>query len=162
MNYYIEPHHYEIAESNGISKKHVNNRFYEKGWTLERAITQPLKKRSDHDWDKWKEVSKVSKVIYMQRVRKGWDHKKAALTPTLSRSEVVALSNNPRKIFTEEQERLMKSNGINRSTAYMRVKKLGWPIEKAVITPIIDTDESLKRARGKSGMQRILFGKCTS
>ena len=159
MSYYIEPTHYEIAESNGIPKKHVDNRFYEKGWTIERAITQPILKRSTHEWDKWKDVSKVSRVTYMQRVRSGWNHERAALTPTLSRKDIVALSNDPRKIFTDDQESLMKKNNIHRATAYMRVKKLGWSVEKAVSVPTTDKSESLKRARDKSNMQPIRFGR---
>lgn len=106
-----------------------------------------------------KPFQKVSKVIYMQRVRSGWGQERAALTPTLSRTEIVALSNGPRKIFTDEQESLMKKNNIHRATAYMRVKKLGWSIERAISVPTIDKAESLKRARDKSNMQPIIFGR---
>lgn len=156
--YYIEPHHYETAEKNGISKKYVDNRFYEKGWTLERAITQPLRERSTHGWDKWKDVAKVSKKAYMQRVRLGWEHEKAALTPTLSRKEVATLSATKHSLFTPEQVELMKENNIPRMTAYMRVKKLGWTKEKAVTEPIVSNKEALKRARGNGGFQSIIYG----
>lgn len=157
--YYVEPHHYEIAKQNGISKKNLINRVYEKGWTIERAISQPVKIRSTHDWEKWESVAKVSKSTYMQRVRGGWEKDKAALTPALSRKEVVALSNNPRKIFTDIQEAEMLKKDIPRATAYMRVKKLGWSIDKAISTPVISKSESLCKARAMSGMGKIIFGR---
>ncbi|WP_077621540.1 hypothetical protein [Sediminibacillus massiliensis] len=158
MSYYVEPQHYETAKSNGISKKHVDNRFYEKGWHIQRAISQPVMKRSSRDWDKWESRAKVTRSTYMQRVRGGWSHENAALTPPLSPYQVAERNNRSRKIFSPAQELQMEANGIHRATAYMRVKKLGWTKEDAVSVPVIENNESLKRARSKSGMQKLVFG----
>lgn len=40
---HITPEQYEIARLNGIGKKNVENRVWGHGWTVERAITQPLR-----------------------------------------------------------------------------------------------------------------------
>lgn len=158
MNY-LEPHHYEIAEKNGIPRDTAYSRFYKKGWTVERAITQPIMKRSDHGWSKWKDVAKVSKDTYMQRVRdRGWDQERAALTPSYRKKKFKRAGY---RVFTEEQEEKMKKNGIDRITAYMRVHKLGWTKEDAVTIPLVDREESLKRARMNSpwNKTKFLFGK---
>lgn len=153
-DYYLTPEHLEIAKRNGLSKKIVHNRFYQKGWTAERAITEPVHKRSDHNWDKWKRKAKVTKSTYMQRMRHGWDEEKAALTP--SYREKRFRRNEPR-VFTEEQERIMKENNISYNTAYVRVKKLGWSVEEAITVPIVDREESLRRARENSSMVQYNF-----
>ncbi len=39
-------------------------------------------------------------------------------------------------LFTKEQEQRMKLNGIPREIARSRVRRMGWPAEKAVTTPV--------------------------
>lgn len=145
--YYLTPEHYEIAEENGISKKIVNDRFYYKGWTAERAITQPVMKKSDHNWSKWRHKAKVTKSTYLKRIRRGWNEKEAALTPSYRQKK---FRRKETRFFTEEQEQTMKENNISYHTAYSRIKKYGWTKEKAITTPVIKPKEALKRAREKS------------
>ena len=144
MHYYLQPNHIEIAKKNGIPYNVVYRRFYDLGWNLERAITEPIRKRSTHNWEKWKDVAKVSKDTYFQRVRnRGWDEERAALTPPLKRHQWRT----QKSVFTKEQEMKMKENNIPYHTAYMRYKRLGWTREEAVTTPVMTKEESLKRAR---------------
>lgn len=80
MSCYVTPEQYEIAEGNGIPKRNVNNRVYQRAWSVERAITQPLVK--DKLFKYWSDVALengINRQLFWQRVRiQHWDYEKAA------------------------------------------------------------------------------------
>lgn len=81
--YELTEKHYETAALRGIERNNVYQRVYN-GWTIKRAITQPLK--VPKPWDLWKDVAEANGVTYetfRKRVYKGWGHEKAAKTPLL-------------------------------------------------------------------------------
>lgn len=142
MKTYVTPEDYAIAEANGLTAKHVYDRVYVMGWTVERAISQPLrKKKSTHDWEKWEHVAVVSKQLYLARVRYGWTHEKAAMTPKLPKDRTWNKQHRRSKFLTVEQEKIMRQNGLSRCTVLARVLRSNWSIEKAITTPAMTKQE---------------------
>lgn len=158
--YYLTDEHYEIAKENGITKKHLENRVYSKAWTIERAISEPLKRRSNHNWDaKWSKVAIVPKVRFMKRVQNGWDQERAAMTPIINQSELMKERNKAIRTFSDEQEKKRIKNNIPLQTAYLRVKKLNWSKEDAVTRPVMSVEERTAAARAHQRKDRLVFGK---
>ena len=51
MSHYITPEDFKVAEANGLDRQLVHSRVYHRGWSVQRAITQPVKeKRPKRDW----------------------------------------------------------------------------------------------------------------
>lgn len=137
--FYITPDDFETAAQNGIPRNTVISRVNTHGWDIDRAITQPSrKKRVDYvtTWNEWKSRSKVSRNTFTARLRYGWTPEKAALT------SVMKPGNYRKKLFTGEQMKIAESNGVSIRTAWHRYYVLGWSTEKAVSTPIMSRKES--------------------
>lgn len=155
--FYISPDDYAEGEKNGISAEMVYQRVYT-GWSIQRAITQPLGKRNAHGWCEWKATAErigIPYRTYLYRVTNGWSQEKAASTPPMTRSEAIKLMADSKEyFFTPEQFAEMKRNGITPRKAWQRVKKLGWSMEEAISTPIISREESLKRAQANNSFRK--------
>lgn len=92
--FYISPEAYAEAEKNGISRQRVYYRRYNEGWSLKRAITEPVRGYKDSEWQDWCEIAAQNGVTYklfMDRKAKGKSAEKAACTPPLKKREVITL-----------------------------------------------------------------------
>lgn len=90
-------------------------------------------------WEKWKKQAQkngVTRKIFRERVKLGWDFKRAATT--VPRKRV------PRS--DAEWLELAKRNGIPSITYRARVDRNFWSPEEAATTPVLDTEEVIKRA----------------
>jgi hypothetical protein len=128
---YLTPDDIEIAKSNGISYPLVNKRFYQLGWTKEKAITQTVRKKV-LVWESYKDVSLVSEYSFYDRIKKGMTPEQAALTPPVP---------NGGRLFralkvTPEMVEIAAKNGISKSTLCHRVRYYKWDVERAVSEPI--------------------------
>jgi len=115
---------YAKAAEIGVSKKYVDQRMEELGWSLERAITTPV----GTSWEgnerntkllKLAEKNGISESTFYRRKRNGMTPYDAATRP---------------KGF-EEYIPLAESNGINNKTFYQRVKRKMDPYEAATKPP---------------------------
>lgn len=150
--YYVTPEEYEIAENNGISRKNVYNRTYMLGWDIERAITEKIHHRKK-GYKKLVENSNsnVKYETFITRVNKGLSIEEALNNKVLSKEEVSELMIQSRcTVFTREEIARAKKNGICYRTLHWRVQKGKWDKEKAITTPLLSSDETMKRAREKS------------
>jgi hypothetical protein len=92
---YITPEDYNEAEENGISKKVLNVRVYRHGWSLERAKSEPVRRRSSSAAHKYHlELMKKNGIkyrTYNDRIVNGWDPLDAATKPLMTPQEYGAL-----------------------------------------------------------------------
>lgn len=80
---YLTDEHYAIAAENGICQNTLYYRFHVCGWSINNAITTPVRKTSEH-WIKWKETCQangISNSTFNQRLYKGMTPEQAATTP---------------------------------------------------------------------------------
>ena len=85
--------HLQIAESNGISRKNALQRFNLYGFSIEDAISKPLKNQGNTSpWKQWKEIALANGVdcsCFCNRVRvQKWTPEEAATRPPLSTKEI--------------------------------------------------------------------------
>lgn len=86
MKIYPTDEDYKIAESNGICKKTVDNRWRNLGWAVELAISTPVRgSKNKESWQYWKDKSVVSERHFYKRKSRGWTAEKAAITPPRER-----------------------------------------------------------------------------
>lgn len=85
--YYVSPEEYEIALKNGIKKENVYQRVYRYNWSIQRAITTPVRKRDMSYKEKGKNEyleialqNGISANAYYVRVSRGWSKEKASTT----------------------------------------------------------------------------------
>ena len=138
-NIFITTEQYETAEKNGISKAHVWQRVNVGGWGIERAITQPIKKKNKEKtaWAKKAQQYGVSKDLFYARAKSGWDFEKAATTPPMPRKEACRIaSQKKRTVLSLEEEQTAIENGIPIGTVRMRIKQYGWSKERAITEPV--------------------------
>jgi hypothetical protein len=79
----LNEENFKIGQGNGISRKNVIQRYANYGWTIERAITDPVKQPKGI-WNEWKEICKqngVSNELFNIRMRKGATPEQAATVP---------------------------------------------------------------------------------
>ncbi len=108
---YITDEHYLLANRNGISKKNVDQRVHEYGWTVEKAISHPLHKASKGKQNRamalLAEKNGISYQTYIKRIKKGIDpHEAATKRSDMSLELEMALD-----------------NGICKRTFYKRVER---------------------------------------
>ncbi|PGE00006.1 hypothetical protein [Bacillus pseudomycoides] len=78
---------YDKATENGISKANVYQRVHVYGWSVERAITEPVKKRNiggKYSHERMLAIAEsngISKSTYYSRLRKGMSRRDAAMKP---------------------------------------------------------------------------------
>ena len=131
MKYYLTDEDFKIAAKNGLREVLVYQRFYMRGWSAERAITEPV-----NDGSKIEELMKIAnengieihRNTLANRLRNGWTEQESTTIPV----------GGPRyDDLRVEREFLKKAkaNGIARSTYYARCKR-GWSREDASVKPI--------------------------
>lgn len=155
----------QMAKYWGISSAQLHNRL-SSGLSLEEALTKPsssrgkYKKREvvDHKGNSYRSVAQmarsygISSITLHERLKRGWSVDEALTTP-------VDTSNyrKSKKIMNirvhdhlgnwyNSYYELAKAYGLSFSTLYGRVAKLGWSIEKALLTPT--QSRTSKRKKG--------------
>ena len=144
----------QMAKHWGISSAQLYNRL-SSGMSLAEALTKPTisrgkyKKREvvDHKGNSYRSVAQmarsygISSITLHERLKRGWSIEESLTTP-------VDTSNyrKSKKIMNirvkdhlgnwyDSYYALAKAYGLSFSTLYGRVAKLGWSIEKALLTP---------------------------
>ncbi|MGG0209555.1 hypothetical protein [Bacillus mycoides] len=128
---HITDEHYLLANRNGISKKNVNQRVHEYGWTVEKAISHPLHKASKGKQNRamalLAEKNGISYQTYIKRIQKGIDpHEAATKRSDMSLELEMALD-----------------NGICKRTFYKRVER-GMNTYEAATKPLKNRKFSTK------------------
>ncbi|EEL78780.1 hypothetical protein bcere0028_56090 [Bacillus cereus AH1271] len=118
-NEVITDDQYLIANKNGISKKNVYQRVNEYGWSIEKAITQPLHNTKNRKTDRalmlLAELNGINYATYRQRIKDGMNPHEAAVKRTTNSVELqIALE-----------------NGIGAETFYTRLRRGMNPYEAA-------------------------------
>ncbi|MBY0597719.1 hypothetical protein [Bacillus bingmayongensis] len=75
---------YEKAAKNGISKKNVYHRVNVYGWSVERAITEPVKKYKGDSHEGMVVIAErngISRPTYLRRIKEGMTPYEAATKP---------------------------------------------------------------------------------
>ncbi|MFC7801294.1 hypothetical protein ACFTRE_15690 [Bacillus subtilis] len=152
-DFYITPEEFAQAEANGICKDTLIWRIRRKGWSKQRALTEPVQFQ-DRDkfrveWSKWgkfAEENGVSRSVFYGKVKMGWDSEKAATTPKIDQNEhmkrMCELSpRTKRRKFSEDLVRLAESNGVSYTNLQNRVTNKGWDPYTAATTPLMSRHE---------------------
>lgn len=90
---YISDEDYKIAAANGISRNNVTNRVNTLGWSIEKAITTPIKtyKKTNYGIKKEQREIAYKNGILRQtldfRLKNGMSVQEAITTPTMTPSE---------------------------------------------------------------------------
>lgn len=85
----ITPEHYAQGEANGVSRENVWQRVNNSGWTIEKAITEPVLPKGTYKREsKYGEYVKIAehngipfKTFWARINQMGWDVHKASTTP---------------------------------------------------------------------------------
>ena len=131
----------QISKVEGLNISHITSRINSKGWSVERAITQPIKNyKNKYEYNgnlySTKELSKISPCcIPVSRIRErlklGWSVDDAINIPISGRQKMY-LYNGEYFSLVDLVEKFNRS-GLPNSTVYGRIEK-GWNIEKALTT----------------------------
>ncbi|MFJ9300023.1 hypothetical protein [Bacillus toyonensis] len=129
LNRWLTNEEYEVARSNGISRKALYMRVYTYGWELQEALKIPPRAYwhiGEGKFNKLLKVAKENGIIpstFYGRVNSGWDPQEAAIIPVRKQ--------NDRKNWAK----IAEENGISASTFRSRVATYGWDLKKAATTP---------------------------
>ena len=158
MSYYLNPKHFELAEKNGISKRLLSDRVYQRGWLIDRAISQPKQNKNNSEefklWAKIAENNGISSILFSQRlIVSGWSYEKAATRKKMNKDEIAdeAKKTNVYRIFTKQQHEVAKANGIKKGTMYARVRDYCWTVDDAITVMVYSQSECMESARANSG-----------
>lgn len=121
---YLTPEDIQIAESNGISERLAKQRFYQRMWSRERSITEPLRTDLWHKYKATCEKNGISNDVFRRRISRRWTPEEAATRPI------------PKPVLTPELKQLAASNGIRLSTLKSRLNIQKWDPIKAATTPV--------------------------
>lgn len=137
---YITDAEYAIAERNGISKANVYNRVNHLGWSVERAITESIRK-PDAVRMKYLQLAKknnISATLYCNRLKEGWGYREAATTPKIDSKDIgkIRRERNIRTVLNDEHIEEYKKNNIPYGTVIARIRTYGWSIKRAITEPV--------------------------
>ncbi|KAB2334277.1 hypothetical protein [Bacillus mesophilum] len=153
----ITDEHRKIAASNGIRTGTLEARVYRYGWTVQEAISIPLKRWVDkpEEYEKYLQQAidnGIEQSTFYHRLKRGWDIVKASTTSTILPST--------KKKFREEDIETAKKNGISYKTFSNRVYD-GWSTEDASTIPPLPRGQFHNEERtenalnGLKGFQKI-------
>ncbi|OIJ17089.1 hypothetical protein BKP37_00680 [Anaerobacillus alkalilacustris] len=146
----ITPHHREIARENGIPDTALEARVYKHGWTVQEAITKPVRKNDLEQLDGYKEYLALAKKnnihpqTFKHRVEIGFSMEEAATIPT-----------NELRKKRDDQEwiELALKNGIKYTTYIQRTNLLGWTPEQAATTPPLAPGQHLNEEKKQAAVE---------
>lgn len=133
---YITPEEYAIGEKNGIDRHRVYHRVNYDRWTVERAITEPVKPNRAIYKD-WEDLCKENGISY-ETFRKRITNKK--MTPYEAATYQI-----PETKIKPEHKALAAKNGISENTLKCRVYQYKWTPERAATEPV---NEQFRRKGG--------------
>lgn len=88
----ISKEQFETAKANGIPRKNVFQRYWDLGWEIERAITEPIRVGKNTDvWLQWKDIAiknGVTNPTFNYRLKTGMSPERAATFPVNKRNVV--------------------------------------------------------------------------
>lgn len=78
-----------MAKGNGIKKATVENRVYQLGWDIDRAITTPVRKKKNNISPHLKVARKngIKETTVRRRIERGWSIERSISTETISSEE---------------------------------------------------------------------------
>jgi hypothetical protein len=141
-SFYITPEEYELAKTNGVCPRNLEERIRTFGWHKERAITTPTRIRKDYgDWPEIAKQNGINYSTFQNRVNyRGLSFEQAATEPLEDqRAHAIHAYNHCRKYPLEILD-LAKKNGIQYQTFLKRVKS-GMSIEEAASKPVMTMRE---------------------
>ncbi|WOL25737.1 hypothetical protein [Pectobacterium phage PcaP2EGY] len=124
---------FEKALSFGITRVLLHSRYYQRDWSLERATTEPVNKKTPSEHKSYIAVAQVNGIgrsTYLTRVRGGMSKEEASTKPVAKRGRPKGTHCTDRP-YTPEQLALAESNGISRQALNGRLKRK-WDIERAI------------------------------
>ena len=142
MEYELMPEDYALAESNGISKELLKQRFYKNGWNKAKAMCHPVRKRTDRTkWLSIAEENGINRGAFYERVQRGWGEEKAATVPIgKSRTHL-----GPTGKYPSDMIELAEKNGISAERFRERVRR-GWSYQDAATKPLDQKRIPLERS----------------
>lgn len=142
--FYLTEEDLLIAESNGISRELAMDRYYNKCWEKERAITQPKKCKGTFKEELVKLYPNYEEILKEIGISYG------ALYSRCHRLNIdisTALAYPKMKPFGKKKTRVGRITkghieqaskiGVSEYTLKYRVYNLRWSVEKAITTPLI-------------------------
>ena len=155
----------QMAKHWGISSAQLYNRL-SSGMSLAEALTKPTtargkyKKRevADHKGNSYRSVAQMARsygiasITLHERLKRGWSVEEALTTPVDTSSYRKSKKITNVKVqdhlgnWYDSYYALAKAYDLSFSTLYGRVIKLGWSIEKALLTPT--QSRTSKRKKG--------------
>lgn len=131
----ISKEQYAIARENGISCDTAYNRVYLYDWEVERAITEPVKKRVFMDYPEGLEKNGISKTTYYARIKKGWEPERAATEPYKESSrKALKMVHEKNRKYPKKYVNLAIKNGLTYEIFTNRMRA-GWKLEDAATKP---------------------------
>ena len=155
----------QMAKYWGISSAQLHNRL-SSGLSLEEALTKPTSSRGkykkrevvDHKGYSYRSVAQmarsygISSITLHERLKRGWSIEESLTTPVdtsnyrkSKKIMNIRVQDHLGNWYNSYYE-LAKAYGLSFSTLYGRVAKLGWSIEKALLTPT--QSRTSKRKKG--------------
>src|SRR5699024_10941144 len=124
IDYYITPEEYEIAEKNGIDGWNLERRIRYLGWSKQKAIYTPKRKRDTRYSSLAKKAIKngITRKAFYMRIKRGMCPIKASEKPMLSNKEI-----------------LMKMDAINRRDISRNALDAKHNIKKTSLTALFVT-----------------------
>ncbi|AJQ58651.1 hypothetical protein BTT_20610 [Bacillus thuringiensis serovar morrisoni str. 4AA1] len=157
-DFYITPDEYERAERNGINRRVFNERVRNLGWDKVTAMTKPVRGSNPTGWCKVREIALkngIRRQTYYARMKKGWNLIDAISKPPINKYQALRLAEeanywNGNKVLSDEQAKIASLNGVSYRLARERIKRLKWPVEEAITTPVLTKEECGKRGKEAS------------
>lgn len=137
--WYITPEQYDKAAKNGIDRNNLNKRVRDYGWDIERATTEPIKKRFfrlDEGMVKQARENGINRKALYSRLRIGMDPEKAVTMPIMTMAEVTRKSIEDRRKYKPELMALALKNGMTSETYRNRVRNGMDEVEAATRPPM--------------------------
>lgn len=137
----------------GISPATYYNRTHKEGLSMEEALTKPIAKTysfqevTDHLGNKYRSLSLMARtygikpITLRDRLERGWSVREALTVPvdTSTHHKNVNVEGirvqDHKGVWYNSYYELAKAYGLTISTLYGRLVRLGWSIEKALLTP---------------------------
>lgn len=146
----LTPRLIKIAEQNGIAEKTARARVDRLGWTVDEAISIPVKTRNPSEEDrKWIKVASQNGIngnAFRARVARGWPVEKAATTPLISKRH--------RSVHCQQSIEKAKQIGVSEKAYVWRVEA-GWTKEEAATTPMLKKGEFLNEERKRNSVNAL-------